>query len=55
VAVAEGQARVGDEVGQAVRAAQQAGFTVVGEPFLGAVDGGLQGEGRGGAVLVLEI
>lgn len=53
MAVAEGEARVRDEVGQAVRAAEQAGLAVVGEPLLGAVDGGLQGEGGGGAVLVL--
>ena len=54
MAVAEREARVGNQVGQPVRPAQQAGLAVVGEPLLRAVDGGLEGEGGGGAVLVLK-
>ncbi|THU51559.1 hypothetical protein C4D60_Mb06t32300 [Musa balbisiana] len=37
---------VDDEVGQTVRAAQEAELAVVLEPALGLLDGGLDGEGR---------
>jgi hypothetical protein len=40
-------------VGQAVGAAQQARLAVVGKALLGALDGGLEGEGRGRVGLVL--
>ena len=53
VAVPEGEPRVGDEVRQAVGAAEEARLGVVGEALVGAVDGGLEGQGRGGALLVL--
>lgn len=53
MAVLEGQPGVGDQVGQTVRTAQQTGLGVVGEAGLGALGGGLQGQGRGGAGLVL--
>jgi hypothetical protein len=53
VAVSQGKARVGDEVGKAVSAAQQASLAVVGEPLLGALNGGLQGQRRSAALLVL--
>jgi hypothetical protein len=53
VAVAQREARVGDEVRQAVGAAEEAGLGVVGKALVGAVDGGLEGEGGGRALLVL--
>jgi hypothetical protein len=53
VAVAQGKTRVGDQVGQAVGAAQQTSLAVVGEALLSALNGGLQGQGGGRASLVL--
>mmetsp|Transcript_17847 Transcript_17847/g.46455 ORF Transcript_17847/g.46455 Transcript_17847/m.46455 type:complete len:275 (+) Transcript_17847:76-900(+) len=53
VAVLERQAGVGDQVRQPVGAAQHALVRVVRKALVGAVDGGLQGQGRGGARLEL--
>ncbi len=53
VVVAERQAGVGDQVGQAVVAAQQTGLGVVGKAVLGALNGGLQRQGGRRASLVL--
>lgn len=55
MAEAQGQARVRDEVREAVSAAQQAGAAVVCEPLLCALNGGLQGQSRCAALLVLQI
>jgi hypothetical protein len=54
VSVAEGKSRVSNEVREAVSAAQQALLAVVVEALLGLLDGGLEGEGRGRAGLVLQ-
>lgn len=53
VAELEGQAGVGDQVGQAVGTAQQTSLGVVAEAGLGALDGGLQGQGGRGLSVVL--
>lgn len=53
VAVAERKAGVGDEVWQAVSAAEDAGLGVVGEALVGALDGGVERKRRGAALLVL--
>jgi len=53
VVEAQGQSWVGDEVGQAVVAAQQTGLGVVGKAVGGALTGGLQGQVGSGALLVL--
>ena len=53
VAVAQGQAGVGDQVREAVRAAQEAGLGVLLEARVRLVDRGLEGEGGGRAGLVL--
>lgn len=54
MAVAQRQAGVGNQVGQAVGAAQQALLGIVVEPALSLLDGGLEGQGRGGVSLVLQ-
>lgn len=55
VAVLQGQTRVSNQVGQAISAAQQASLGVVGEAGLGALHGGLQGQGGSGVRLVLRL
>ena len=53
VAKAQRQPGVGDEVRQAVVAAEQARLAVVGEPLLSALDGGRQGQrGRARGVVL---
>ena len=54
MAVTDGQTGVSDKVGETVGAAEGALGCVVIEALVGPVDGGLQGEGRGGASLVLQ-
>ena len=54
MAVTDGQAGVGNKVGEAVGAAEGALGGVVIEALVGPVNGGLQGEGGGGASLVLQ-
>ena len=53
VAVAEGKSGVGDEVGEAVRAAEETLVAVLLEAGVGAVNGGLEGDGGGRAGLVV--
>lgn len=50
---AEGQAGVRDEVRKAVSSAEQARVGVVCKPLLCPLDGGLQGQGRCAALLIL--
>jgi hypothetical protein len=53
VAVLERKARVSDQVREAISTAEDASSRVVGKALVGAVHGGLQGEGWGRALLVL--
>ena len=53
MAKAEGQARVRDEVRKAVSAAEEARVGVVCKPLLCPLDGGLEGQGRCAALLIL--
>jgi hypothetical protein len=54
MAITEGQTWVGDEMGEAISAAEETLLGVVVESSLGLLDGGLQGEGWGRAFLILQ-
>ena len=54
VAIADGQPRVRDEVGQAISAAQQALLCICGKALLCPLNAGVQSQGGGRVSLVLQ-